>query len=117
MTTYIPKNKITGETGPDFIYLTTASMWVAMTDNPKDWDVELDSHEQLDCQATWRTMPHLAKVADPAQLSSETRRECGLDEEELSEEDQMREAYEITDPKHPDYIDHCQWILDTMEDR
>ena len=54
---------------------------------------------------------------------SERNRPCdgvlagGLCDGINDDEDEMREAYEITDPKHPDYIDRCQWLLDTMEDR
>jgi hypothetical protein len=65
---------------------------------------------------SWTRIP-IPRVPEVRQLSEATKLECGLAEPELSEEDQMREAYEITDPKHPDYIDHCQWLLDTIEDR
>ena len=47
---------------------------------------------------------------------SETTASEQEQEEEPSEEDLMREAYDPSDPKHPDYLDRAQRLVDYWKD-
>lgn len=51
----------------------------------------------------------------PSGVSETTASEQEQEEEPL-EEDLMREAYDPSDPKHPDYLDRAQRLVDYWKD-
>ena len=93
-TLYVPVNTVTGFRALPKDSMTGASLFIIAQEKPWQWMVEqqliaeyvMTKEEfkeaaeaaELLCQSTWRTIPHLAKVALPAQLSSSVRKECGL---------------------------------------
>ena len=61
-------------------------------------------------------LPHNRAKPSPTAGVSETTASEQEQEEEPLEEDLMREAYDPSDPKHPDYLDRAQRLVDYWKD-